>query len=80
MARTELFSFNENVADIVRHKMEVLVESKSTSFGNARAVRTYYEKVKARQAVRLANIDRPSRAQMTELLAEDVSIDMDDGY
>ena len=78
MARTELFSFNENVADIVRRKMEVLVESKSTSFGNARAVRTYYEKVKARQAVRLANLDRPSRAQMTELLAEDVSIDMDE--
>ena len=78
MASTELFSFSEDVTDIIRRKMESLVESKSTSFGNARTVRTYYEKVKARQAVRLAKLDRPSRAQMTELLAEDVSIDMDE--
>ena len=78
MASTELFSFSEDVTDIIRRKMESLVESKSTSFGNARTVRTYYEKVKARQAVRLTKLDRPSRAQMTELLAEDVSIDMDE--
>ena len=74
MAGAEQFSFNEDVADIVRHKMESLTESKTTSFGNARDVRTYYEEVKARQAVRLAKIDHPSRAQMTELLPEDVSV------
>ena len=79
MASAELFSFDEDVAAIVQRKMGSLVESKSTSFGNARAVRTFYEKVKGRQAVRLAKLDRPSRAQMTELLPEDVYIDMDEG-
>ena len=72
MASAELYSLKEDVADIVHRKMESLVESKTTSFGNARAVRTFYEKVKGRQAVRLAKIDHPSRAQMTELLPEDV--------
>ena len=62
MASAELYSLKEDVADIVHRKMESLVESKTTSFGNARAVRTFYETVQGRQAVRLAKIDHPSRA------------------
>lgn len=72
MARKEKYIFSEEVARRLHLKMETLLGSKSKSFGNARAVRTYYEKVKERQSVRLAKMGCPKKEQMMELLPDDV--------
>jgi len=49
-----------------------LVATKSSAFGNARAVRTWFEQALQNQANRLSGVSDPSRTQLQELLAEDI--------
>ena len=75
MAHKELYNLSDEVVGLVRGEMESLVERKNKSFGNARVCRTFYERVKERQGMRLGSVAKPTKEQMTELLPIDISDD-----
>lgn len=81
MAKKEKYRFDDEVMRLVQDEMNSRVANKSKSFGNARVARTFYEQVKERQAMRLANVAGPTTDQLTELQPEDISdnVSRDDG-
>lgn len=81
MAKKDKYRFGDEVMRLVLEEMNVRTANKTNSFGNAHVARSFYDQVKERQAMRLANIVRPTTDQLTELLPEDISEDSsrDDG-
>lgn len=52
--------------------IEELKRTDSVNFGNARTIRNIIEKAIRKQAVRLVNLNSPTRAQLMEIAAEDL--------
>lgn len=52
--------------------VDQLWRQRDKHFGNAREVRTFFERVMQRHANRLAQVERPSKADLSTLLAEDI--------
>ena len=75
LAKKDQFNLGAGVLDGVRNEMRKLLADKSKSFGNARDVRTLYQGIRERQAVRLAKEQNPTKEQLTEIMSIDVSPD-----
>ncbi|HOB07939.1 MAG: AAA family ATPase [Limnochordia bacterium] len=58
--------------------IEELKRTDSVNFGNARTIRNIIEKAIRKQAVRLVNLNSPTRAQLMEIAAEDLQEVRDD--
>jgi len=56
----------------VMDHMRQIVANKDKKFGNARDARSYFERVRERQGMRLALVQNATRAQLTEILPQDV--------
>ena len=64
------FTLGEGAEEKARELLNGVKDS--NSFGNARGVRNFYEKVIARQAGRIIKIDNPDNDKLCELLPEDM--------
>jgi SpoVK/Ycf46/Vps4 family AAA+-type ATPase len=60
--------------DSAREQLRVVIEAepRGRGFGNARFVRNVFEQAVAKQAVRLTDVDKPTREQLTTLTAADI--------
>lgn len=73
MAKQEEYVLMPGTLSHVRLEMERRVAKKTASFGNARTVRSLFERVKEYQAQRLApSLDELTREDLTALFQEDV--------
>lgn len=68
------YTLEADAADAVRADLERLVMSGAVSRGNARLVRNLFEEALQRQAQRLAHVRRPTDAELSTLLAEDIHL------
>ena len=66
------FFLGEEVKTFIEARLAMVVENKSTDFGNARYVRNVFEKVIQAQANRLASVPEITREMLTEITLEDV--------
>jgi hypothetical protein len=57
----------------VRLSEVIAAEPRGRGFGNARFVRNVFEQAVAMQAVRLADVEKPTRDQLTTLTASDIA-------
>ena len=62
----------EGEAQIKQDLLE-LYEDRDENFGNARDVRNRFEQAVARQSNRVAQLERPTREELMELLPEDLA-------
>ena len=74
MGKKEGYAFAKDAIEAVRSCMVEMVEKKEKGFGNAREARTFFDRVKERQAPRVLAIgDAVTKEQMMEILPCDVS-------
>ncbi len=64
-----------NLDDAARQKLAAVIEAepRTRGFGNARFVRNVFEQAVAIQAVRLTDVEKPTREQLTTLTANDIA-------
>lgn len=70
--RKGCYTLTPEARDQVRRALEA-ADTDGISFGNARGVRNFFERVLVQQANRLASADAPTREMLMELTAEDVA-------
>jgi stage V sporulation protein K len=66
------YKATEQAAEKVRKMLEILHETRSDSFANARTVRNLFEKLLTIQADRLAVVENPSNEDLAAIIEEDV--------
>ncbi len=73
LCETNELVFGSEVKAAVIEAMRALLSSKGENFGNAREVRTLFERVMQNQANRLSVLNKPTVKQLRELLREDIA-------
>ncbi len=66
------YVLSKEAQDWAKADFQALYDSRDENFGNARDVRNLFEKAVSRQSNRVAQLEAPTRAQLMELLPEDL--------
>ena len=66
------YALSPDAADYLREALQDAVEHKDRNFGNARFVRNIFEKAIQMQANRLSGRQNLTKAELSELTAEDI--------
>jgi hypothetical protein len=70
MSQSKEYHLDDSGRDRLRDVIEN--EPRGRGFGNARFVRNVFEQAVAKQAVRLTDVEQPTRQQLTTLTAADI--------
>lgn len=66
----EKFVIDENTKPLIREKIESIYDNRGPDFANGRTIRNFYDKVKEKQATRIAKIqDKEERAKLICVIA-----------
>ena len=72
MCKKNGYALSDAAEKLMEQELQSLYASRDENFGNARDVRNLFEKAVARQSDRVAQLDKPTREQLMELLPEDL--------
>ena len=73
MCQKNGYTLSGGAEALMEKELKALYESRDENFGNARDVRNLFEKAVSRQSDRVAQMEKPTREQLMELLAEDLN-------
>ena len=72
MCKNNGYSLSEDGEKFMEQDLQELYDSRDENFGNARDVRNLFEQAVARQADRVAQLEKPTKEQLMELRQEDL--------
>ena len=72
MCKKNGYTLSDAAGVLMERELQSLYAGRDENFGNARDVRNLFEKAVARQSDRVAQLDKPTREQLMELLPEDI--------
>ena len=67
------YALSQAAEQIMEQQLQALYQGRDENFGNARDVRNLFEKAVSRQSDRVAQLEKPTREQLMELLPEDLT-------
>ena len=67
------YTLSQDAEKLMEQQLQALYQGRDENFGNARDVRNLFEKAVSRQSDRVAQLDKPTREQLMELLPEDLT-------
>jgi stage V sporulation protein K len=73
MAQNAGYSIEDIALNVVFDKLNNMDVGKRMEFGNARGIRNVFEKIVVNQANRLVTYEKPTKHQLTEILAIDIN-------
>ena len=72
MCQKNGYALSPDADGLMEQQLQALYASRDENFGNARDVRNLFEKAVARQSDRVAQLEKPTREQLMELLPDDL--------
>ena len=73
MCKKNGYALSQAAEELMEQQLQALYQGRDENFGNARDVRNLFEKAVSRQSDRVAQLQKPTREQLMELLPDDLT-------